>query len=158
MAKNPIPFKDRSQDTVRFFKRSHSLKSRILYLLLFSETSMVRCWVAWASIGWAFTCFNNSLASHSALQLMYNVLPSYIWGSIFLINGFTLLWGVVFKKLYWWSSTTEIILGLFAWGIAALSHVQAQGSIGPAIFGALIFFWLGVRFPSTKERLAERSL
>lgn len=158
MQKKLPPCDYHSEEAVMFLRLSDCIKNRVLYLLLFSETAMVRFWVGLASIGWSFAFMNTGMEKSNALSLMYELMPHYIWAFLFMLNGVALVVGTVLKHPHRVTFYIEPLLGLFLWGVTALSHIQAYKTLSPMVFSAIIFFWLLVRFPSKRDREREKRL
>jgi hypothetical protein len=145
-----------NMDTVQFMSVSPSLKSRLLYLLVFSETSMTRFWVGLCSLGWAVLMTNDNLHTYASLNLMLSLAPWYLWVLGFSVNGISLIYGVVKRQYSTLQLWIEPLLGFTLWTSAAISHFITQGVIGPISLGAAIFFWLLVRYPTHNENKRKR--
>lgn len=128
---------------------------RISWLMHFSETSAVRFWFAFASLGFAsFMFFGNTVHNvDSEYRYMLRIAPHQYWAIAFSIHGLATLYGVLARQFNTALMTLEGILGTVVWVMSAVAMTFAQSTPGAAAVGACIAAWLCFRYPPKVEYL-----
>ena len=123
---------------------------RLRWLIRYSQTSAVRFWFSFASLGMASFLLCSPLVAlpGNEYYIMLSLVKQEVWALIFALNGLALLYGVVSRQynivLLW----LEGVLGMAAWTAAAACMTIAQGAPGASICGAAIAAWICYRYPT----------
>ncbi len=137
---------------------------RLWIVLWTSETTAVRFWFGLASLAFSIFIFNSHLFDYynAEYHLMSTISPTWIdsrvfWGSLFILNGTALLYGIVFRIFNTYLLLLEGVLGLALWGSSAVAVFFAQGTVGAHTVVALLALWVLARYPTHKANKEEQS-
>jgi hypothetical protein len=130
-----------------------SISNRLRYIIWCSQTSAVRFWFGLTSIGFGSFFMFSATVHHplSEYNLMLKLASDWVWALCFVLNGFSLLYGIVFATYNRLLVVLEGLLGTVVWVASASAVVITQQSIGAHVVGGLIAFWILIRYPTHKE-------
>ncbi len=125
----------------------------LFWVLIYSQTTAVRYWFAFASIGFAcFICHSNTINNDAPEHLLMLSVARYeMWVVAFTIHGLALLYGVLTRTFNKKLLLLEGVLGIALWAVAAASVIFATGSFGGPVAGAMVQFWILTRYPTHWE-------
>lgn len=128
-------------------------KRRAIWLTLYSETVSSRFWFGLLSLGYASFMYFSDYASHpgSSYVLMFRIAPDWVWTLAFTLHGIALVYGAFTRKYSTFLLLLEGVLGIAVWTAAAAATTLEQGAPGGTTVGALIAFWVLVRYPTHHE-------
>ena len=121
---------------------------QIALILAWDDTRPVRFFIG--LLDFVFAWYLTTTVSHDDAALMSKALgaanATAVWIALFVAHGIFILRGLG-GKFGFFTLMTEGVLGLFIWGITAITHAMAQGSLGPSAIAALMMVWLVARHP-----------
>lgn len=82
---------------------------------------------------------------------MLKLAPNWVWGLGFLIHGGSVIYGVATHSFNRLLVVLEGLLGTIVWTTSAVVVVVTQHTVGAHVVGALVAFWLLVRYPTHWE-------
>ena len=120
---------------------------RTWYLLRHAETSLVRFWFAFASLGWGLKMLLTTpqqLESPSVVALM----PMSWWGVLFTLHASSLMFGAMTRRYSHVMFVFEALLGFALWTAIAWGIWIDLGYMSLSTTGALVAFHLFMRYPT----------
>ena len=128
-------------------------KKRMDELLFKEQSTTTRLWFGIVTIFFGvFAWFSPTITSpHSEYELMMELAPYWLWALAYWVNGAAYLYGAYTNKYSKIQLMLEGTLGVTAWVGSAYAVSVAQGVIGAHAGGALLAFWLYVRYPTHWE-------
>jgi hypothetical protein len=120
---------------------------RLMNVLLCGETVLLRFFFSLAGFGWVSWVLVDVSFAEFHEHAMKLATPNQ-FAMIFFIHSCALLYGVVTQKYNRWLLMLEGALGVFAWSAMAWAETMDQTGIGPSAVGALVAFFLLVRYPT----------
>lgn len=134
-----------------------SILKRIHLTMLTAQTAGTRLWLGATSVLMGCVATFAYIPHHTNFEysLMSTFLPLHVWGNLFLLNGFSLLYGVLYRKANSFLLFSESILGMALWWVTAASFSFEQRIVSPMWICALVSFWLLTRYPTKAERISN---
>lgn len=123
------------------------IRSKIIRLLLWGETALLRFWLSLCSFGYAtWVAFDPNYASgHQEAVSLASVNTQVV---LFLVHGAAVLYGVVTGRYNTFLLLCEGLLGVFLWFGLGLAETVHQGTPGPMLVAGCIAFFLLIRYPT----------
>jgi hypothetical protein len=125
------------------------MKRNIKYIFTESETIAVRFWFGLITLGYGFYLPTVNLKSDFVLAIM--LMPAWLWGILFGINGIATIYGTLTSKKSRINMLVECVLGTFCWITIGVTVSMAQGIPGPTLMASMVSLWLLVRYPTWKS-------
>jgi hypothetical protein len=122
---------------------------RIKWVYLISETQTVRFWFGFFGLFMAFDIIVS--ATQPEYPRIVLLLPSSAWSLLFTVHACALWYGVITRKFNQLLLLLEGVLGTALWVSYAIIMILYQGGPDDTTAGALIAFWLLVRYPTHWE-------
>lgn len=128
-------------------------RNRMDYILFKDQSTTTRLWFGLSSFlfGWFFFLSETVHSGLSEYALMLQLAPDWVWALGFWIHGSALMYGA-YTNVY---SKTQLMLegtlGVVVWVGSAYAVTVTQGALGAHFAGALIAFWIYVRYPTHWE-------
>ena len=121
---------------------------QVALILAWDGTRPVRFFIG--LLDFVFAWYLTTSVSHDDAALMAKALgaanATAVWIILFVTHGIFILRGLS-GKFGFTALMTEGVLGLFIWGITAITHTMAQGSLGPSAIATLMMVWIVARYP-----------
>lgn len=131
---------------------------RLKYVLMESETVAVRWWMGLVSLGYA--AFLPFVDSHFEYSVSLQLMPSWMWSTLFVITGVSLIQGVISRRYNLLGCAMEGVLSTITWVSLGITTSISQGIPGATMVASLIALWILVRYPTwvdhTKHEIRRR--
>jgi ABC-type transport system involved in multi-copper enzyme maturation permease subunit len=129
------------------------LLARARWLALSSQTVACRFWFGFTSLGFgSFLIFSGAVHNpNSEYRYMIQLASDEVWAAGFVVYGIALLYGVFTRSFSKIQLYLEGVLGVAVWAGGGIAVSLAQGTPGAMSVGALLAFWLLVRYPTHWE-------
>ena len=122
-------------------------QSKLVTLLLFGETRLLRFWLALCSFGYAaWVAFDPDYATGHAEAVSLASVNMQV--ALFILHGLSVMYGVVTGRFNTVLLMTEGLLGVFLWFGLGMAETTHQGTPGPMLIAGLIAIFLLVRYPT----------
>ena len=132
------------------------ISNRLLSLLLFGDTAMLRFFFALTSVGWGVWVLSDpTFAAQHAMTIAFVPLPQL--GILFITHACAVFYGIWTHRYNVILLFIEGLLGVFLWVGVGLAEAKGQGALGPTLFGGIAAMFLLIRYPThyTKGRNAD---
>lgn len=126
----------------------NTISNQVCWLVIKSQTIVWRFWLGILSLCLAFYFLTGIVVSDS---LLLKLAPPIFWAACYFLNGCGILYGIFLQKYNTYLLFIEGYLGTVIWtstAIAMFNHPQVSTII---LVGAILSFWLLVRYPSNQE-------
>lgn len=128
-------------------------KNRMEHILFIEQSTTTRLWFGIVTVLFGtFMALSHEVENnHSEYVLMLQLAPHWLWAWAYIVNGCAYIFGAYTNKYSKLQLMLEGTLGVTVWVGSAYAVSVAQGVIGAHAGGALIAFWLYVRYPTHWE-------
>ena len=123
--------------------------ARLKWLILQADTVAVRFWFSLAGLGFCVDTLSGPISARE--HAMFLLAPQLVWFGLFALHACALLHGVFTKRFNTVLLMLEGVLGTALWGAVSVVTMLTQGGPNATVAGALIAFWLLVRYPTHWE-------
>lgn len=124
------------------------LTTRLREVLLTSETTATRFWIAVISLGYGMFFMNFPNVGIHDYLLSLQFLPPAIWSILFLTTGSSMMFGLFIKKFNLLLLILESGVGCFAWVSLGITTGIENGIPGLSMFVSMISIWILMRYPA----------
>ena len=126
---------------------------RMDFILFKDQSTTSRLWFGFVTFMFGFffalaPTVHNELSEY---QLMMKLAPDWVWALGYWINGAALMHGAYTNRYSKLKLMLEGTLGVVIWVGSAYAVTVTQGSIGAHAAGAMVAFWIYVRYPTHWE-------
>jgi hypothetical protein len=130
---------------------------RIGHILAWDDTRPSRLFIGLLDL--VFALYLTSAVSQDDMAVMSKSLQggdaTPAWIVLFVLHGLLILRGLT-GKYGFLTMMGEGVLGVFIWGITALTHTMAQGIPGPTSVCLAIALWICARHPLDFQKTEDR--
>lgn len=128
-------------------------RKRMEFILFVDQSTTTRLWFGIVTMLFGlFISFSHAVDNaHSEYTLMLQLAPSWLWAFAYFTNGAAYIYGAYTNEYSKLQLMLEGTLGVVVWVGSAYAVSVTQGVIGAHAGGALIAFWLYVRYPTHWE-------
>lgn len=137
-------------DCPQWIKDFKNRMNFILFIERSTNSRMLFGAVTWM-FGWFFAFSHTVHSDLSEYVLMMKLAPDWLWAIGYWLNGSAVMYGAYTNKYSKLQLMLEGTLGVVVWVGSAYAVSVTQGVIGAHAGGALIAFWLYVRYPTHWE-------
>jgi hypothetical protein len=120
---------------------------RTWYLLRYAETSLVRFWFSFASLGWGLNMLLTTPEQLEAPSIVA-LMPMPWWGALFTIHAVLLMLGAMTRKYSFVLFVLEPSLGFALWTAISWGIWLDNGYMSLSTTGAMVAFHLFLRYPT----------
>jgi hypothetical protein len=127
--------------------------SRINQILFVDQSTTTRLWFGFVTFmfGWFFVASETVHNNLSEYKMMLRLAPDWLWAIAFWVNGAALMHGAYTNRYNKLKLFLEGVLGVVVWVGSAYAVTVTQGVLGAHAGGAIIAFWIYVRYPTHWE-------
>lgn len=126
---------------------------RVDFIVFFDQSTTTRLFFGFTTfmLGLFFIMSNTVHNELSEYQLMMKLAPDWVWALCFCVNGAALMYGAYTNKYSKLQLFLEGVLGITVWVGSAYAVTITQHSVGAHLAGAIISFWVYIRYPTHWE-------
>lgn len=132
---------------------ARDFKERLERILFKDQSTTTRFWFGIVTVFFGFFISMSHTVDnpHSEYTLMLKLAPPWLWAMAYFLNGAAYIYGAYTNRYSKVQLMLEGTLGVVVWVGSAYAVSITQGVIGAHAGGALIAFWLYVRYPTHWE-------
>lgn len=136
-----------------FFGKYSKCRSRLAHILFVERSTNTRLFFGFATfmVGVFFLTSQTVHNEVSEYTLMLKLAPDWAWGACFCVNGTALMCGAYTNHYSKIQLFLEGVLGVVVWVGSAYAVLVTQHSVGAYLAGAVISFWIYIRYPTHWE-------
>lgn len=144
---------DKSFPRIKWPKLAVILWRRLIWILVFSDTTAIRFFFAFGSFGFGYFIMNSHIYAEGLGDFTFLRKIAHPWAlsNLLALHGLVAMYGLLSRKFTNNLFILEGVFGFILWGGSAIAIIITQSTPGGSTVMGILGFWLMIRYPSTEE-------